>query len=391
MKKLFFIATAAVVALAACSKVDTVNTTPDQAITFQVAKYSLVQTKADPETDTHGHTSLKDEGFELFQTYAWYTSKDANGDLNANQAFMAPATVEFDDANDLWHATDRTYYWPKTGYINFFSFAGDHLPDAVALDDEDSYKAKAHYTTQITVATDDNILIADGAYGFYNNDGATHQLDNVTKGVPTLFRHMLSRVKFDICVDATDATDDKDNWAIVVNSATLSYRNKGTLEVAFPATPSITLGADNKPTAAGQTLQYTSQVWTPASVDNVTLSKVDGTVTANADGGERSDAEVLIADSVVMPQTIATTNVTIALTYTLTHTYNGAGATVETVPVAATLLTTFTPSILTWNPNSIYTYHIIVKPAGEILFDPAVETWIPEDPTDADYNADKEI
>ena len=79
MKKLFVIATAAVVALAACTKVDTVDTSQDQAITFQVANYNIA---------TKAPTSLITEGFNTFTTYAWYTP--ATG--TANQAFMAPAT-----------------------------------------------------------------------------------------------------------------------------------------------------------------------------------------------------------------------------------------------------------------------------------------------------------
>ena len=95
------------------------------------------------------------------------------------------------------------------------------------------------------------------------------------------------------------------------------------------------------------------------------------------DGHDASAAEVLIADSVVMPQTIATTGVTIAFTYTLEHEYDGVATVSEVVPIAATALTVFTPSITAWDPNTIYTYHIVIKPAADnkILFDPAVETW----------------
>jgi hypothetical protein len=369
MKKLFILAAAAVVALAACTKTEVVNNTPDQAIAFQVANY-VNATKA----DSHGHTSLLDEGFNNFKTYAWYTP--ATG--TANQAFMAPATVSYDATKKLWHATDRSYFWPKTGFINFFSFAGNHLPDAVALDAADENKAKAHYTSAITVATDDNILIADGAYGFYSNPDAAHGLNEVTKGVPTLFRHMLSRVKFDISVDATEITDTKNNWEVVVNSAVVSYRNQGKLEVAFPAAAAITFDADGHPTTAGTTAKYASEVWNPESVANAELNKVTGTVTTNANGGSKSTPVELIADSVVMPQDLATTSVTFAINYTITHTYNGANPIVETVPISAKALTAFATPVTAWDVNTIYTYHIIIKPNGEILFDPAVEEWVEE-------------
>lgn len=359
MKKLFIIATA-VLATVACSKTEVLNNEPDQAISFQIANYAG-QTKA-------GETSLITEGFNNFKTWAWYTSSTAD-----NQAFMTPATVTWDAGNTQWAPSDHVYYWPKTGYINFFSFAGDYYPSTVALNG--SAQAVATYAEE-TIATDDNILVADGAYGFFNNDAAKYKLDGVTKGVPTLFRHMLSRVKFDVKVDATDVDDVKNHWKVTVTSATVSYRNKGTLVVNFPATPAITLGADNKPTTAGQTLKYTSETWTPASVANATLTNA-ADVIVETDGHAASAAEILIADSVVMPQTIATTGVTVALTYTLEHTYEGGAAISEVVPIAATALTDFTPSIAAWDPNTIYTYHIVIKPAADnkILFDPAVETW----------------
>ena len=361
MRKYMILAAVALVASAACTKVENTVAVPDQAISFQVANYAGQTTKA-------GETSLLTEGFNNFKTYAWYTSSTAS-----NQEFMAPATVTWDSGNTQWAPSDRTYFWPKTGYINFFSFAGNFYPSTVALNG--SAQAVATYAEN-TIATNSNILVADGAYGFFNNDAAQYKLDGVTKGVPTLFRHMLSRVKFDVKVDATDVDDTKNHWKVTVTSATVSYRNKGTLVVNFPSTPSITLGADNKPTAAGTTLKYISETWTPASAANVTLTNASDVV-VETDGHDASAAEVLIADSVVMPQTIATTGVTIAFTYTLEHEYDGVATVSEVVPIAATALTVFTPSITAWDPNTIYTYHIVIKPAADnkILFDPAVETW----------------
>lgn len=364
MKKFFIFAVAAVVATAACTKVN-VDNTPDQAITFQVAKY-LSQTKA----DSHGHTSLIDEGYTSFKTWAWYTP--ATG--TANQAFMDPATVEYDATNKYWHATDRSYFWPKTGYVNFFSFAGSIAPTSVALNTSDCCEATY---TDATIATNSNILAADGAYGFFSNPSATHGLDNVTSGVPTLFRHMLSRVKFDINVDARGVTDNKNKWEVVVNSAVVKYRNQGTLVVSYPATPSISFDADGHPTAAGTTQAF-SAVWTPKSVANAELNKVSAAVEPFANGGELGTAVELIADSVVMPQDLTTTNATIELNYTITHTYNGANAIVETVPVAAKTLVSFATPVSQWNRNTIYTYHITINPNGEILFDPAVEEWVNE-------------
>ena len=366
MKKLFVFAAAAVAVLAACTK-NEVNQTPDQAITFQIANYSA-QTKAP--------TSLITEGFNSFKSYAWYTP--ATG--TANQAFMTPATIEYDNTNTpaIWHATDRTYFWPKTGYVNFFSFAGNHYPTTVSLNASNCVEVAY---TDVEIATSDNILAANGAYGFFSNPNATYGHNGVEKGVPTLFRHMLSKVKFDVKVDATEVSDNKNKWEVVIDSAIVSYRDQGTLTFSYPATPAITFDANGKPTTAGVTQSFNTPVWTPKNVKNDTLSKKSSVVTTFALGGAVSTIVPLINESVVMPQNLdptTGTNVTIRLRYTITHTYNDANPIVETVPVAEKTLISFDNHIDAWVPNTIYTYHIIIKPNGEILFDPAVEEWVAE-------------
>lgn len=357
MKKLFILAAAAVVALAACTKTEVETSAPDQAITFQVANYSSA---------TKAPTSLVTEGFQSFKTYAWYTSS-----TDTDQPFMTPATVEYEDPK--WHATDRTYFWPKTGYVNFYSFAGNYLPKTVTIDAD--RKVKANYSDELTIGISDNILIADAAFGYNSNPSATYGLDNVTAGVPTLFRHMLSKVYFDIRVDATEVTDTKNKWEVTVTNATVSYSNKGTMVANFSAAPSVTLGTDNKPVSGStSTAKYHDATWTPGATD-ATLSKTSDDVKPFANGNSLGDAVKLIDESVVMPQVLGTTNVTIALTYTIKHTYDGGTPVTETVPIAATALTSFSSAISEWVPNTIYKYHIIIKPNGEILFDPAVEEW----------------
>jgi len=112
MKKYFFIATAALAALASCSKVTPVAE-PDQAISFQVANYSS-RTKAN-------EVSITSEGFTQFITNAWFhQNENADGQrLMENERIEKGTTY----APNEWAPTTRPYYWPKTGYINFYSYA----------------------------------------------------------------------------------------------------------------------------------------------------------------------------------------------------------------------------------------------------------------------------
>ena len=349
MKKLFILAAAAVAVLAACTKTEVVNNTPDKAISFAVANYAT-QTKA----TTNG--SLVTEGYQNFTTSAWYhTAVGATA-----QAFMTNENIKFDGTNK-WAPESRIYYWPKTGYINFFSYAGTKTLTI------SEYGFALNNTTIKAQGTDkDNILVADAALGFSaNDDTPQYGFNSVSEGVPTLFHHMLSRVKFYIKVDASDVDDTKYNWKVDVNSATVSYSNKGSLAVTF----------DPETAATPATPTWKTAVWTPGATD-ATLSKVSTAVSVNADGKAASSYELLIADSVVMPQELSVTNVTFALNYTLTCTYDGNNPIVETVDVPATAIETFYASIGKWEMNKIYTYNIIIKPSGkQILFDPAVVSW----------------
>ena len=357
MKKLFIICTAAIVALAACSKTEVNAPSPDKAISFQVAKY-VGQTKA----DSHGHTSLVDEGFNSFKTNAYFYTPG-----KAVQAFMVDQVVSY-DGSSKWAPT-REYFWPKTGYVNFFSYAGTIEPTA---------KAENSLTyTDAEIDIDSNILVADAAYGFSSNDNSEHNLNGVSEGVPTLFRHMLAKVVFDVIVDATDVTDDKYEWTATVNSASVSYRNIGTLSVSFAAPSPI----------SGPSTVQGAPTWEPKDVANVSLSKVSGDVTPSAVGGAKTVTPVtLIEESVVLPQALNATGVTFAMEYDLTYTYNGGSTITETVPVTATALTTLATSITTWAVNTVYKYHIIIKPNGPVLFDPAVEAWAEVESADGELN-----
>jgi len=359
MKKLFVIAAVAVAALASCTK-NEVNTTPDQAISFEVVKYTP-QTKA--------YNSLLDEyaaGSQIasFTTNAWF-----HGNGYGSQQFMNDQVIVPDDTSNptKWAPSGRNYYWPKTGYINFFSYAGSPAPTA---------KAENSITyTDVTVARNSNILVADAAYRFSaNNDPATYGNSGATVGVPTLFHHKLAKNMFDVILDASDSDADY-AWTATITSASITVPTVGTLALTFtdPNTEKTTAAASGAWESVGT---YTA------------IGKVSGDVVLTAKGGNKSDgsttdgttagtAVTLIEEGAVIPYTL-TDDVVFNMTYTLQYQYGTETAVKEDVTVPATKLTAFAPSITAWAMNTVYKYHIIIKPNGVILFDPAVETWVNE-------------
>lgn len=393
MKKYIIFAAAALVALAACSKVEVPETASQREITFELAKYSS-QTKA-------GETALNSEtvngnAITDFYTNAWY---HANA-TDAAQAYMIDQKVSFTagDASTAakWAPYGRTYFWPKTGWINFFSYAGAPAPTAKA-ENSITYGTT---TSPLTIGTGDNVLIADAAYRYSDNNTANddpyYHKDYVAEGVPTLFRHALAKLTVDVKFDAT-GIEDKYEFDVDVVSASVKVNNKGSLAVEY--TP-----LDAKGTAKWSTPAETNKIgWVPADVAYVAIdapsTAISGTLEDTPDihcvGGTVTGSAVntpliLIDENTVMPQAM-TDNAVLNITYRLRTKYTDSAnpsqntTITEQVPLANVKLTEFkynasgtmTP-ISEWDMNTKYTYHITLKPAGVVLFDPAVEPWVVE-------------
>ena len=390
MKKYIIIAAAALVAATACSKVETVET-PDEAISFKVANYTPA---------TRAEVSLNSEEIYQFKTWAWV---HPNGGATG-EAFMVGETVTPDNNNapTAW-VPSRAYYWPKNkdSYINFFSFTSNgDTPKVPTVVNEGSFKYDG-----ATIVPTDNILAAEAAYGYKSNVTTYKQVSGVEAGVPTLFHHLLSQVKFDVKLDAQKDLDgktisDKYSFKVVINSATVTYANKGSLTLNFSA-PSSLPGQSPFTTVANyigweKTAGAAANTLAPKSTDAIMTDGI------TVKGGSASAATTLIDWSSVMPQVLgklaeaatetteatpATGDVKIALTYTLTTTYKNSDSATdplntefsEQIVIPATPLTAFNDAIDSWYMNYKYIYHITIKAvdAKQIIFDPAVVEWIP--------------
>lgn len=359
MKKYIIIAAAALVAAAACSEVENKLETPEEAISFKVVDYSAA-TRA-------GETSLITEGYEQFTTFAWIHADGAE----TGTPFMNAEIVKWNANTTEWAPSSRPYYWPKseTSYINFFSFAGTDVPTTMNTEGEITL-------ANVTVKKASNVLVADAAYGYKNNSNAKYKLDGVKEGVPTLFRHMLAQVYFDVKLDATVVDDAKYKFTAVINELTLTSKNTGAISLKF-----TDLG--NTP---GQKKFESENGWelgegtgSLAKTENVTLTAT-GTKTAPESGFQK-----LMDWSSVMPQVLSVTtdatttdNVFVTFKYTLTTQYDTNDPYDEVITVSNVPLSKFTPTVTKWDMNTRYTYHITINPvSGEkILFDPAVEAWV---------------
>ena len=186
MKKSLSIIALAALAFVGCSKVTAdapISKTEDkgQEINFQVATY-MGQTKAENTTYPNNVS---------FGTYAWYNGTGTPTPAPAK--FMENQQISYQTG--VWKAKGQTYYWPKTGNIDFISYS--------PYDSTTPWlNVTANTLTASTtgVAANDDYLYSDKALAQTQN---TNPGAYYTAGVPTLFHHALCKVCVKIKVAKT--------------------------------------------------------------------------------------------------------------------------------------------------------------------------------------------
>ena len=376
MKKYFIIAVAALVASAACTKVETFDNTPGKKISFQVGNYAA-QTKAS--------VSFKDES-ESFKTRAFLHAEgvDLNADYSVNgtsyQEFFGASgeTIVWDGTNTLWKPQSHDYYWPKSAhsFVNFASWYG--TVNGAASDPTITYAYTAskwtatltwNYTAVLGQATS-NLLYADMAwrYSQQNPTDGPHK-DGVTEGVPTLFHHALSQINIKAYADdeaagegltlsGSNPTDGVATWTIALKNGKI--------------TPIYAAGTLNLTNADPGTAN-TTQAWTGSWAGTGTAGDV-AISDFNVTKVKKAEATDLVAASCVLPQTIGA-SVVLSFDLDITATYTSNAATHhEIIPVSIKLNDMGTTA---WAQNTKYTYYLRIVPnQNKVLFDPAIaEAW----------------
>lgn len=416
MKKLL-IPLAAILALTACSKVvPTAVEAGEREVTFEVANY-VARTKANEK-------SLAQE-FKTFHTFAIFHSTDP---ANPNQWFFEDEEIfsEGEGGSISKWAPAGSHFWPKTGDISFYSYAGTRQPSEWPQPGmEDNDNRVMSFGVNVDAGQDedfepliirgipevgengtdflpaDNILVADPAYKFQQSVADPYGVDrlNPAKGVPTLFHHMLAKVRFQIVLDAT-ASDENTTWTLTLPEMQhlLSVPNEGSLVVRYPAIPStyntaVSLGTDVMWSLEMGNKRF-AEIWArPMEISAVGATSVEDDLISVPE----IEGQVFEREFVVIPQRFD--ELEFHFECVLSNVYTGGekeepGVT-ETLRIPANPKTMATMGMFipdynpqqaySWEPNHIYTYRIIVKTTGEITFDPAVADWTPEETENPEF------
>ncbi len=287
MKKTVFIAALAIAALASCSK--TVEEGIQSEVVFQVARYRGI-TKANTDYKIDYQTIP-------FGAFAWY--KGVNASDNAD--FMKNQKVSFSDPD--WRPEGTTYYWPKSGSIDFICYSpytadGINAPLPTITEDSIAYPA-----WDVAAHPDVDVMYADKVTGLTNNTTTYYY-----NGVPTLFHHALAKINFQIKAAYTEVTDPvtgtKTKWDIEVESIKVNnILSSGSFTLNLNGT------SWDKPTDGDG-----NNVWTPdgnTTNYDLDLSSLETPI-------KKDTTYTLDSDVFVMPQALAGGNQEVVLKVTIT-------------------------------------------------------------------------
>ena len=258
MNKIIWIS-AAVLSVAACAKneVIPVNSGENQEITFNVAP----KTKADPEPEP----KPKKEAFStnnVFASWAYYLPTGTDWEHKSDnpkeetypKEYISGAEIAYREktegsAEKVWKA-EKTYYWPKNGSLTFFAYSLNkgNLDFKTVINNEGANvnrsgvfcHSNSGIYAHIDLSVDKNVdfLVADPAKDKKSNvDEGKYFVD----GVPTLFRHKLSYIIFNVKTDKAYSDAGKTLTLKSIKFNNVSYEGDYR-DIASTTSPAISAG-----------------------------------------------------------------------------------------------------------------------------------------------------
>lgn len=400
MKKFLSIAALALLFFSACSKVEQ-EEMPARKISFNVSHY-FSGTKADPSTQH----ALQGET-EQFTSKAFLHAEgylDATQDMFGTAGDLVKYHAPVGEGRATWE-TDNEYFWPKAegSYINFASFYSKNAKSQFSASGvTETSMSWGDATHPIQIVSDDNILFADLAYHFKNNETRNQLVSNVSEGVPTLFHHALAKIAFNVKL-RTSSQAVKTIWDVTVEGATLKVGNNGYLPLTISASSLTGTSATtipwtvngsaatsdivgwSRPAAADATQETISSEFQTATFSGFAPKTLDGTTHIY-----ETAAQTLLSERTVLPQVLGT-DVKLSVTFRINiyHDVNGDNVKDESTPysqevvtIAEQNLSSLVSTIDSWKMNTKYIYTITIDPVNsKIVFDPAVVDWLDDNPT----------
>lgn len=334
--KVILFAGAAVLALAACSKNEVVET-PDHAIGFSNYAPKVVDGRADA-TFVNGNKLVSGQKFVVYG----YNQKAASFATTLKPTFMPGVEVTYNGGNTLATAENNTYsptrYWPKDEANNKLAFYAYYPVSTYVVPTVTEGLGSYAVTVDTNPSKNVDFLVADLV-----KDQAYSKTDN-TGAVMLNFKHQLAKVQFLVNTNVTDA-----NTTVTLNSLTIKQLNTtGTL------TPSY--DSDN-----GFATTWSAQA-TPVDFAIYSSDMVLSTTAVTND-----DAHTYL----MVPQTLGDD---VVATVVYTYQTGNDEAVTNTVDVKLNTIVSNNAAITSWEKNNyiVYTFTIGLQP---IKFAATVSAW----------------
>lgn len=334
MKKVFLIA-AAVVALAACSKNEVL---PSSSINNEISFNVAPRTKAAPEAFDTRH---------VFASWAYYLPKGSTWDSPAAgvtpQEYIVNSKISYQTATNTWKCADKTYYWPKAegSSLTFFAYSLNKRDlDLVAGSGFGcDHTTGIHGAIDLKANKNTDFMVAEIA-----KDKTANETAHSFNGVPTLFKHKLSKVACKVVKAA-----DYQNVKFELNKIEF-------LSVSYGAT----YGQLPTENLVPSTVKDTPQVYTEATQ----------AITSTPSPVATEDVVIYI------PQKFTDETSKIKVTYTITTTVEGLtpGTTTDVVQTVEREYP-IKDKFAEWEMGKKYIFNLTFS-LDEILWAPAVEPWV---------------
>ena len=217
-----------------CTKVEQAESAQAQ-ISYNVVQYT--QTKAAGEYPTN----------VPFVSTAFYLEDGKTWAANRSEAkpYIENAIISYDVTRTNWRDADHSYYWPRAGKLTFFSYSPQAIKDYTQIDRNSGITIT---DWDVNSHKDVDIMIAD-----VQTDQTANQNVGTYTGVPTIFRHALSKISgftFNLHKDYYTASKIE----FLLNSIVIkNMPQKGSYSNTMPSKSNI--GAWNK--AADRVYDYT--------------------------------------------------------------------------------------------------------------------------------------
>lgn len=344
MKNYLFIAAAACVALAACTKNEVKPVEVDQEITYQT-----IDTKASSHFASDKH----------FTSYAYMLPYGKNWDTDKDDAseYIADAEISYHNTspNYEWKA-DKTYYWPKQGSLTFFAWSTyTTTKPSLTGATVSCTKANGIQVDAFDITQNKNVdfLVAEVAKDKKANSSNHEDESSNTwaKGVPTVFKHALSKLVFKV-VTVKDYTAD--NVTFTVTSIKLKgVNNKLAYSQDWQSGETASLHTWKNPSPA-------------VEIDALPVFTGDHEATSTPTTLTPATGDY----SIVIPQTFDADDV-LEIVYEIKTEFITGSPVTETVTINDKKLS---DAYTNWEPGKEYTLTIKLG-IDEVLWDPDVTAW----------------